>query len=209
MPVKINKQIQVIEKFSEYKCKEKGSLFIAQCYPITNEDEAYNIIEKIRKKYYDATHHCFAWKLVDGKFKYSDDGEPNGTAGIRILNAIEHFSLTNLIVIVIRYFGGTKLGIGPLGKTYYESAYYLLSSAEILTKNASKKILIKGDYHFSNLIYKRLLDSKSLIKKNLTTNIIQLEANVLVDELEKLKLNLTNDSGGTILVEETDEIIYE
>ncbi len=209
MPVKINKQIQVIEKFFEYKCKEKGSLFIAQCYPVTNEDEANNILEKIRKKYYDATHHCFAWKLIDGKFKYSDDGEPNGSAGIRILNAIEHFSLTDLLVVVIRYFGGTKLGIGPLGRIYYESTYYLLSSADILTKNAYKQIFIKGDYHFSNLIYKRLSDSKSLIKKNLTTNIIQLEVNVLVDELEKLKLNLINDSGGKILVEETDEIIYE
>ncbi|MDZ7765436.1 MAG: YigZ family protein [Melioribacteraceae bacterium] len=97
-------------------------MFIGYAAPCKNDEEAEQILEGKKKQYYDATHNCYAYKILPESIKYLDDGEPSGTAGIRILNAIQHFDLTNLIVISTRYFGGTKLGVGPLGKAYYNSA---------------------------------------------------------------------------------------
>ena len=97
-------QIKTIKDFRQASIKEKASEFIAIVYPVDNKETAVNKLNEIRKKYYDASHHCFAYKLKNGDEKYSDDGEPNGTAGLRILNAIEHFDLTNVLLIVVRYF---------------------------------------------------------------------------------------------------------
>ena len=111
-------KILTLDNFAEVTYKEKSSVFRGQVYHCETDNEAANILAQTKKKYYDATHHCFAFKLITEKFKYSDDGEPNGTAGIRILNAIEHFDLINVMVVITRYYGGTKLGFGPLGKAY-------------------------------------------------------------------------------------------
>ena len=95
-------KIKSITKFTETKFKEKGSQFIGQAYPVQKEEEAQELLESIRKKYYDATHHCYCYNIFESVNKYSDDGEPSGTAGIRILNAINHFELTNILVVSIR-----------------------------------------------------------------------------------------------------------
>ncbi len=145
--------VKTIKSFAESKYKEKGSVFIAQVYPVTTQAQAENILNSVRKKYYDATHHCFAYKLFNGHVKYSDDGEPAGTAGIRILNAIEHFDLQNVLIIVIRYFGGTKLGVGPLGKAYYTSALNALEISETVEKKIYFKIKIFYDYDFTNKVH--------------------------------------------------------
>ncbi len=145
--------MKTLNGFKEFKFKEKGSVFIAQAYPVESVDEVAEILKKIKKKYYDATHHCFAYKLFSGEIKYSDDGEPNGSAGIRILNAIEHFGLENVLVIVIRYFGGTKLGVGPLGKAYYQAAAGSLKEADITEKELYIKIKIQYDYEMTNKIH--------------------------------------------------------
>ncbi len=127
--------IKTPESESEFKLKEKGSSFISISGPIENEKEANTFLNSIRKKYYNASHHCFSYKLADGQFRYSDDGEPNGTAGIRIYNSQNYFGLTNLITVVVRYFGGTKLGVGPLGKAYYKSSSQNLASSTITEKH--------------------------------------------------------------------------
>ncbi len=145
--------VKTIQNTAEYKHKEKGSVFISKCYPVASPLEIENLLDGIRKKYYDATHHCYAYKLLDGIIKYSDDGEPSGTAGIRILNAIEHFELTNILVVVIRYFGGTKLGVGPLGKAYYTSAFEVLANVKKIEKKLYKKIRINYDYEQTNKIH--------------------------------------------------------
>lgn len=145
--------VKTIQNTAEHKYKEKGSVFISKCYPVASPLEIENLLGGIRKKYYDATHHCYAYKLLDGTVKYSDDGEPSGTAGIRILNAIEHFELTNILVVVIRYFGGTKLGVGPLGKAYYTSAFEVLANVKKIEKKLYKKIRINYDYEQTNKIH--------------------------------------------------------
>ena len=147
-------KIDTINNHARSEFKEKGSLFVAQIFPIQNSEEAENLLSKIRKKYYDATHNCYAYKLIDNDdVKYSDDGEPNSTAGIRILNAINHFNLSNVLVISTRYFGGTKLGVGPLGRAYYNSAVSAIEESTITSKENYSEIMIEFDYDMTSHVH--------------------------------------------------------
>jgi uncharacterized YigZ family protein len=148
--------IKTIAAYCESRLREKGSVFLGNAYPLTNKEEAENILNQIRKKYFDATHHCYAFSIYTGDSKYSDAGEPSGTAGIRIMNAIEHFGLTNILVVVVRYFGGTKLGVGPLGRAYYNSAALTIESSRIIEKIPAKKIFIETEPAFAKQVKKIL-----------------------------------------------------
>lgn len=158
--------IKTITSYSEFKFKEKGSLFLAKSYPIESETEALNHLNIQKKELYDATHHCYSIKQQDGFVKYSDDGEPNGTAGIRIFNAQNHFELTNIITIVIRYFGGTKLGIGPLGKAYYDAAFGVLENCKIIEKKLLQNITLIYDFSQSKNIHYLISKYKLRIIQN-------------------------------------------
>ncbi|MBU1098292.1 MAG: YigZ family protein [Bacteroidetes bacterium] len=142
-----------LQNRNEFKFKEKGSLFIGNAIPVNTFELAEFSLEEIRKKYYDATHNCFAYNLFGNQSRYSDDGEPNGTAGLRILNAIEHFSLINTLVVVTRYYGGVKLGVGPLGKAYYYAAYNVLETSDKQQKELYNRILIDFDYDMTSNVH--------------------------------------------------------
>ncbi len=160
-------QLTTLKGFSESKFKEKGSLFLGQAYPAVSEEETVNILETVRKEFYDATHHCYGYKFADGSFKYSDAGEPSGTAGVRILNAIEHFDLLNVFVVIIRYYGGTKLGVGPLGKAYYNSTLLALENAEKIEKICYQTITLLSGFseisklhHFLNMFEAKIINTE-------------------------------------------------
>lgn len=153
--------ITTITGMSEFRMKEKGSLFIAKAFHTGDETEAMEVLMGTKKKYYDASHNCYAYKFANGNFKYSDDGEPNGTAGIRILNAINHEDLSNVLLIVTRYFGGTKLGVGPLGKAYYKVAIEAIKQAEITNQKLHNTATVKFDFEYSNLVH-RLISNFSI-----------------------------------------------
>lgn len=142
-----------IDKNVEYKMKEKGSLFHGFAFNINSKLEAEENIKQLREKFYDATHHCYAFKTHQNDEKYSDDGEPNGTAGIRILNSINHFNLTDVLVVIVRYFGGTKLGVGPLGKAYGETSMLLLEDAEFIELTKYEGIQLKYDFANTSQIH--------------------------------------------------------
>lgn len=93
--------------------KEKGSKFLAYAYPVSSEEQIRECLEALRKRYYDATHHCYAWRLgADGQnYRVNDDGEPSSTAGRPILGQLLSYGVTDVLVVVVRYFGGTKLGV--------------------------------------------------------------------------------------------------
>lgn len=202
-------QIITISQFQEFTYKEKKSNFIAQVYPIENEQSASEILQQVKKTHYKANHHCYALKIIDSTIKYSDDGEPGGTAGIRILNAIDHFDVTNLILIVIRYFGGTKLGVGPLGKAYYEAAFNVLQNSKKMKKTLVKQLKFNSDFSLVNHIQK-LLDSyqAKIISSEYLTDV---NFNIVVPlrNIDTLKNNLTNISNGKIEVIEENEQFYE
>ncbi len=200
-----NEEIRTVIDFSEFKFKEKGSLFMGQSFEVTNEDEFDEIKTKIKKDYYDATHHCFAYKLLDGTFKYSDDGEPNGTAGIRIYNAIQHYELINTLVFVIRYFGGIKLGVGPLGKAYYHAAIGVLKNAEIKKLDKHVKIEIKYNFEYSSTIHYLLNKFNAKILENNFEQIPSMISMIKPKYLSELKRNLIEKSNDKIKVLELSE----
>ena len=151
--MKLPHVIKTLTSEAEFTLKEKGSTFLSISKPVGSEEEAKMFLNSTRKKYYDATHHCFSYKLINNQFKYSDDGEPSGTAGIRIYNAQNHFELTNLITIVARNFSGIKLGVGLLGKTYYESAFQNLNSSVIIEKQLYQLAEIKYQFDQSKMVH--------------------------------------------------------
>ena len=176
-----------IENNCEEKLKEKGSVFIAKAFRINSVDEAEKVLDEIRKKYYDATHHCFAYKVFEAGERFSDDGEPNGTAGVRILNAVNRFELTNVLVVVVRYFGGTKLGVGPLGKAYYESAFNVLSACKRIEYFEYIKIEIKIDFNQSSSVYGILSRSGAKKIETIYDNAPIIYAFVKLEEAGKVK----------------------
>ena len=109
---------------SEGLYKDRGSKFLSFSFPVSSEEEINQRLDEVRKKYHDARHHCYAWMLQpdQSKSRANDDGEPNHSAGDPILGQIKSFELTNTLVVVIRYFGGTKLGVGGLINAYKTAA---------------------------------------------------------------------------------------
>jgi uncharacterized YigZ family protein len=134
--------------------KIQGSKFIGKAFPVSTRDEAETVLEKVRKEYFDATHHCYAYALgsVSEETRFDDDGEPGGTAGVKIASAIKSSEMSDLIVVVTRYFGGTKLGVGGLGRAYYESAERTLNNAKRSTKILANELILKFAYSDTNSV---------------------------------------------------------
>jgi uncharacterized YigZ family protein len=139
---------RTIQKPSTGSYKEKGSKFLAFALPVVTEAEVKENLEAIRKEYFDARHHCFAWMLGAEKkqFRAFDDGEPNHSAGDPILGQIRSNDLTNVLIIVVRYFGGVKLGVGGLISAYKAAAEDALKNAVIIEEEVKEKISINYDY---------------------------------------------------------------
>lgn len=201
-------QILTIGKFHETSFKEKGSVFTGQAFPVSSEQDVTRILSEIRKKYYDATHHCYGYKLLDGQFRYSDDGEPSGTAGIRILNAIDHFELFNVLVVVIRYYGGTKLGVGPLGKAYYSSAGSVLQEAEKVLKTAYLQVLITSDFSQASLLHRSFTEFEMVVLKTDYTENIKFTCLIKPGLLDNYTRLITDKSGGTVNINAGNELLY-
>jgi len=202
-------EIKTIDEFRELITAVKKSNFIAQVYSISSEDEFKSHLTKAKKKYYDASHHCYAYKLVNGKVRYSDAGEPSGTAGIRILNAIEHFSLVNQLVIVSRIFGGIKLGIGPLGKAYYQSAFEVLNDSQISTKLLYKKVEILSEIEQTGLIYRILANHKSIVIDSEYQEKFSLSCFITSTEIESVSQKLTDLGKNKISFTIQPEFVYK
>jgi putative IMPACT (imprinted ancient) family translation regulator len=147
--------------------------------------------------------------LIDEEsFKYSDDGEPNGTAGIRILNAIKHFNLSNVLAISTRYYGGSKLGVGPLGKAYYNSALGAIETAKIITQVNYSKILITFGYDFISDVHHFINNYKAQNINNLFNENPQIECMIKPEFIENLRNDLTAVSSGQILIKTLGENIF-
>lgn len=128
--------------------KDRGSKFLAYAWPVRTEEEALEHLEALRKEHFKARHHCFAWRLgPDGsRFRANDDGEPSGTAGRPILGQIDSFNLTNVVIVVVRYFGGTLLGASGLIQAYREAAAEALRNGDIREYLVKDQLLLDFDY---------------------------------------------------------------
>ena len=123
------KAYRTVQKEAESEYVEKKSRFIGQIAPVQTEEDARAFLERVRKKHHDARHHCWCYRLTDGTVRYSDDGEPQGTAGQPMLAVFERESIENFICVVTRYFGGILLGTGGLSRAYSKSAKDALTAA--------------------------------------------------------------------------------
>jgi uncharacterized YigZ family protein len=139
---------RTIQQASEGNYKEKGSKFLGFAFPVQSESEIKQKIADLKKQYFDARHHCYAYMLGEDKMKYRafDDGEPNHSAGDPILGQIRSRNLTNVLVVVVRYFGGVKLGVGGLISAYKIAAENALSNSTVIEKEVLKKYLILYPY---------------------------------------------------------------
>ena len=135
--------------------KEKGSKFIGFAFPINSETDLKKNLEKIREEHPKATHHCYAFRLgLNGEnYRANDDGEPSGSAGLPIYNQLLANDLTNILLIVVRYYGGTKLGVSGLVKVYKESAKLTLEESEILIRELETIISIEFPFNQQNVIF--------------------------------------------------------
>ncbi|MBR0073375.1 MAG: YigZ family protein [Bacteroidales bacterium] len=140
--------------------KEKGSKFLAFAFPVTTETEVKTHLETLRKQYFDARHHCYAYILGPDKAAYrlNDDGEPSSTAGRPIFGQLQSLNLTNILVVVVRYFGGIKLGVPGLINAYRTAARDALDSAIIVEKYVTEVYNIKFDYNAMNNVMKIIKD---------------------------------------------------
>jgi uncharacterized YigZ family protein len=139
---------RTIQVATEGEYKEKGSKFLAFAFPVKSEAEVKESLTMLRKKYFDARHHCYAYVLGADKSKVraNDDGEPNHSAGDPILGQIRSKNLTNVLIVVVRYFGGVKLGVGGLITAYKTAAEEALHKATIITEDVTAEYTVEYDY---------------------------------------------------------------
>lgn len=145
-----------LARTSEAIYKDRGSKFLGYAFPVRSEDDIKDHLQELKKKYYDATHHCYAWILGrNGEhYRANDDGEPNHSAGDPILGQIRSLNLTHTLVVVIRYYGGTKLGVSGLIQAYKTSAALTLEENEIVREFVQKEVAIKFSYESMNEVMK-------------------------------------------------------
>lgn len=186
---------KTILKASQGIYKEKGSKFIAYAYPVSNEDEIKEHIAKLKKEYYDARHHCYAYMLGADKkkFRANDDGEPSSTAGKPILGQILSNDITNVLIVVVRYFGGTKLGVSGLIHAYKTAAAIAIAESKIVDKTVNDVYNIHFDYLVMNDIMKIIKEEQPVqleqdfnLTCKITLSMRQSDTNRVIEKLEKI-----------------------
>lgn len=147
-----------IAGISEGLYKDLGSKFIALAYPVETEEDAREIVSSVKKDYFDARHHCYAYRIgrEGEKWRVNDDGEPSSTAGRPIYGQILSAGLSDILIVVVRYFGGTKLGVPGLIKAYKSAAQDAISNAAIVEKIALEQFTVKFGYEKMNDVMKTL-----------------------------------------------------
>jgi uncharacterized YigZ family protein len=188
-----NFSYRTIEKAAEGQYKDKGSRFLAFAWPVNSEDDIKAHLEKIRKKYFDARHHCFAWVLgADRKsFRAFDDGEPNHSAGDPILGQIRSKELTNVLIVVVRYFGGVKLGVGGLISAYKQAAADALANAVAIEKDVTINIIVYYDYPCTGEVMRLIRDFDLVINEQSFDDTCVLKAVCKIKDQQMLLEKLT------------------
>jgi len=146
--------------------KEKGSKFLAYAYPLSDPDQAGDLIHHLKKSHPKARHWCYAWQVgvENPVFRFSDDGEPNNSAGKPIYGQIQSFGLTNLLIVVVRYFGGTKLGVGGLIVAYRSAAKFALENAELIERMLTKELSLTFEYAHMDKVMRLIKENAISIK---------------------------------------------
>ncbi len=184
--------------------KNKGSKFIAVAYHVANEEDVKEAMAKVKKKYYDARHHCYAYRITPEKeyTRSSDDGEPSGTAGKPILNQLLSFGLYNTLIVVVRYFGGTKLGVSGLILAYKSATRDAIQNSKVVKVFITRKIELSFEYPLMNNVMRVIKDEKIKIYKQDFTSDCKIFVKIKKDSLKIIVEKLTKIRG--IIITELD-----
>ncbi len=190
---------------SETTLRERSSKFLSLCYHVESADEVREIMEPLRKKFHDATHHCYAYRIGyrGEEWRANDDGEPSGTAGKPILGALLSRDITNTLVVVVRWFGGTKLGVSGLIETYRESAIAVLDVANVEERTIDKHIRIRYPFESMNGVMKAIKATQPKILDQQFDNMCSMEIAVRLSDAEELISRLEKVEGITFEDETT------
>lgn len=181
----------------------KHSKFIAHAGPVDSRERAEAFVANLSEQFADATHNCFAYKIGPGEnaiFRFSDAGEPSGTAGRPILQAIETRKLTNVVVVVTRYFGGTKLGTGGLVRAYSAAALAALENATILKKYPQVQLRIRFSYQLTNAVQQVLSNYGAEITDSRFGEMVSNTVKIKARDRDDFINDLQDHTGGKIVI---------
>ena len=183
--------------------KERSSKFLTYAYPVESEEEIKILLDALRKEYYDATHHCYAYRLgpQGDVCRANDDGEPSGTAGKPILGQLLSANVTNCLVVVVRYFGGTKLGVSGLIQAYKESTSEVLAVSDIIEKTVDRVIRVDFSYISMNGVMRVIKEMSPRIDEQLFDNLCTMRLRIRESEADQLIAKLLKVEGVTVETE--------
>ncbi len=203
-------QYKTVYSGGEAEIVEKKSRFIATVLPVKNEEEALVFIESMRKKYWNATHNCFAY-VIGEHFQVqrcSDDGEPSGTAGKPMLDVLLGEEIHDVVVVVTRYFGGTLLGTGGLVRAYSGATKEGLLASQVITKMYGKKYSIQTDYTGLGKIQYILGQRGLTVLDSIYTDKVELEVLLPVEEVKPVLEEITEGTNGQAILEMKEECYF-
>lgn len=188
-----------IESPAEAASRERSSKFISYIHPVQSEAEIRAILDTLRKRHFDATHHCYAWRLGPRgeQFRTNDDGEPSGTAGKPILGQLLSNDITDCLVVVVRYFGGTKLGVPGLIAAYRESTAEAIAAARIVERTVDRTVRVDFPYVAMNGIMRVIKEEQPAIRTQSFDNLCTIELSIRESRAETL-IEKLKKAGGSV-----------
>lgn len=197
---------KTVREQSESLLIEKKSKFIANVKPVDNEQDALDFLNEMRSKYSDATHNVYAYVIDENNiYRYSDDGEPSGTAGMPVLDAIRKSGIVDVIVVVTRYFGGTLLGTGGLVHTYGASAKQGLEQSHIVQRQLCDILYVKVDYSLLGKMQHEIMASGYILEDTLYEDNVTFIISTPVAETDKIIGDLINLTNAAAEITKTDK----
>ena len=188
-----------LEAAAEAASRERSSKFLAYAYPVRTEEEIREHLDALRKRHFDATHHCYAWRLGPRgeRFRTNDDGEPSGTAGKPLLGQLLSAEVTDCLIVVVRYFGGTKLGVPGLIAAYREAAAEALAAATVVERTVDREIRVDFPYMAMNDVMRAIKECQPTVRAQRFDNLCTMELTIRESRADELEERLKK-AGGSI-----------
>lgn len=204
MDISTKECYKTVAKCGEALLVEKKSKFITHVKPVTSEAEALEFLQKMRSEYSDATHNVYAYIIDENNiFRYSDDGEPGGTAGMPVLDTIRKEGLVDVAVVVTRYFGGTLLGTGGLVHAYGGACRMGLENAGIITRVLCDTVSARVDYTLVGKMQHKIATDGYILEETVFENEVEFRVCLRKEEVEKFRTDITELTGGRAIIKNT------
>ena len=188
---------KTIQVRARSEIKVRNSRFIATVLPVASKEEAQSELETIRRELWDATHHCYSWRLAPSglEYRFSDDGEPSGSAGKPILFVLQQREIVNVLLVVTRYYGGTKLGVGGLVRAYTDSATEVLAGVEVVTVHPTDSVQVFTPYEDMRAV-RGLVEEYAIRFEEEFRDAVSYTLTLRSDQVEEFSARLTDMSQG-------------